>query len=99
MSILSVFDARLAARVDGDDENLLLQSYSDAATAWINRVTGKNFDADAPEDVKQAARMLVAHWFDQRSAVAEVQQRSVPYGVRALLASHRTFAHGQRQEA
>lgn len=94
MAILDIAEARQAARVDADEENLLVQAYSEAATAWINRVTGKAFDETAPEDVKQAAKMLVAHWFDQRSAVSEVQQRAVPFGVRTLIANHRTFAHG-----
>lgn len=90
--ILTLTEAKEAARVLHDDEDLLIQAYADAAQIWIERVTGKTFDP-APEDVKQIARMLVAHWFDHRHAVTEDARTSVPYGVKALLATRRSFAH------
>ena len=61
--ILTLTEAKEAARVLHDDDDLLIQAYADAAQIWIERVTGKTFDP-APEDVKQIARMLVdsASW-------------------------------------
>ena len=93
MAILTLAEAKEAARVDGDDQDLLIQAFIDAAGAWVARVTGKPMDP-APEDVKQAARMLIAYWYDQRGAAAEKAATSVPFGVAAMLAPHRSFAHG-----
>lgn len=80
-------------RVDHDDEDWLIQGYCDAAQAWIERVTAKTFDP-APADIQQVARMLVAHWYDTRLAVTEAQMMPVPYGIKALIANHRSFGHG-----
>lgn len=93
MAILTLEDAKLALRIDHAHEDVLIQGYIDAADAWVSRVTGKSFDP-APADVKQAARMLVAHWYDNREAASEKAMQAVPFGVRALIANHRSFAHG-----
>lgn len=93
MAILTLDDAKLALRVDHDHEDVLIQGYIDAAEQWINRVTGKTFDP-APADVTLAAQMLVAHWYDARAAASEKAMQAVPFGVRALIANHRSFAHG-----
>ena len=90
--ILTLAEAKQAARVRRDEDDLLIQSIADAAQIWIERVTGKTFDP-APEDVKQFARMLVAHWYYNRHAVTEEARTAVPYGVKALLATRRSFAH------
>lgn len=93
--ILTLTEAKEAANIgSGQDEwDLLIQAYSDAAQIWIERVTGKIYDP-APEDVKQAARMLVAFWFINRDAATETARTAVPYGVSAMLATRRSFAHG-----
>lgn len=90
--ILTLQEAKQAARVLHDDDDLLIQSYADAAQVWIERVTGAVFDP-APEDVKQIARLLVAHWYDNRHAVGE-EKAETPLGVRSLIATRRRFAHG-----
>lgn len=90
--ILTLDEARRAARVLHDDDDLLIQSYADAAQVWIERVTGAVFDP-APEDVKQIARLLVAHWYDNRHAAGEGMAET-PLGVRSLIATRRRFAHG-----
>lgn len=93
MTILLLDDAKMALRVDGDHEDLLIQGYCDAAQAWVERVTGPVANP-APADIVQAARMLVAHWYDNRMAVSEAGLQPVPFGVKALIANHRSFAHG-----
>ena len=84
MAILSLDDAKACLRVDHDEEDLLIQ--------------GKTFDP-APADIQQAARMLVAHWYDTRTGVSEKAMAAVPMGIRSLVANHRSFAHGPRDVA
>lgn len=95
MPILTLDQAKAVCRVDHYHEDELIQGYADAAEAWIDRVTGKTFNP-APADIMQAARMLVAFWYDARSGVSENTMTAVPLGIRAMLANHRSFAHGPR---
>lgn len=44
---------------------------------------------DVPEPIRQAARLLVGHWYESREAVAEGNQNPVPYAVDALIAPYR----------
>lgn len=92
--MIDISTAKLHLRVDDNDEDALIGGYILAAEAWIKRVTGKEFAEGAPEDIQQAAAMLVAHWYDQRAAASDEASRPVPFGVRALVAGHRSFAHG-----
>jgi len=45
--------------------------------------------ADVPADIRQAAALLVAYWYDNRSAATERGWEAMPFGVRALLGKHR----------
>ena len=97
MPTLTLDEAKVVLQVEHDHIDIMIQDYTDAVDAWIGRVTGQVFDP-APPDVRQAARMLLAHWFDQRSAASDRVQVPVPFGVRALLANHRSFVHGPAPE-
>ena len=53
-------------------------------------------DTDAPEnalvfsaDIKIAALMLIAHWFEHREAAAELTIKAVPYTIDYLMAPYR----------
>lgn len=48
-------------------------------------------DADVPEAIKAAIRLLAAHLYENREASAPIEIRTVPYGVEALLASWRCY--------
>ena len=51
--------------------------------------------ADIPSDVKQAALLLISHWYDNRTAVTlGMSGATVPYGVLELLAIHRRWIVG-----
>jgi uncharacterized phiE125 gp8 family phage protein len=55
----------------------------------IDVTIGYGDDAsDVPEPLRQAIRMLVAHWYDHRGVVA-AEGRALPQGVAALIASYR----------
>lgn len=95
MAILELSEAKRVLRVDHDDEDTDIQAYIDAAERWIGKVIGKEVNPENA-DLRQAARMLVSHWYDPtgRAAVADRVTTAVPFGVRALLANHRSFVHG-----
>ena len=42
-----------------------------------------------PWDIKAAICMLVAHWYEQRSAASDKEQRPMPFAVDVLLGKHR----------
>ncbi|WP_366555251.1 head-tail connector protein [Aquibaculum sediminis] len=46
-------------------------------------------DQPVPHPVKQAALLLVGHWYEHREAVSEVAQSAVPMAVDALVAPYR----------
>lgn len=65
-------------RIDGDEENMLLESYIASAKAHVemhcDRVLVDGEAADASQmaltkDVEQAILMLVGHWYANREAV------------------------------
>jgi uncharacterized phiE125 gp8 family phage protein len=47
---------------------------------------------DVPAPLRQAMLMLLAHWFEQRSAVAFDAAQAVPAGAAALIAPYRRLA-------
>ncbi|MBX3014850.1 MAG: head-tail connector protein [Caldilineaceae bacterium] len=44
-----------------------------------------------PERYRQAIRLLVAHWYENREVAAEKQQTELPYAVKALLMIDRAY--------
>lgn len=89
--MLTLDEAKAAARVLHNDDDQLIGSLIEAAQTWIERATGQTFDP-APADIKQVARMLVAHWYDMPQAATDEATSEVPMGVRMLIATRRSFA-------
>lgn len=95
-------------RIDGTEEDSLLQSYVDAASLLIRRETGKNFvlGEDGYEDIardalfQQAVRMLVAHWYENRQPVGAVTGE-IPFAVTHLnsqIAMGRSYSEDKERE-
>jgi len=96
MSQISVADVKPHLSVASDDtgNDTLIQGYIDAAEAWVvshlRRDLATEFPTDWPPAILQAVRMLVAHWYEAREAVAATPGgAAVPYGPKALLAPYR----------
>jgi uncharacterized phiE125 gp8 family phage protein len=63
-----------------------------AAGIEIDVTVGYGDDADdVPEPLRQAIRMLVAHWYDHRGVLA-ADGTAMPQGVAALIAPYRTVS-------
>lgn len=44
---------------------------------------------DVPEGIRQAIRMMVAHWYEHREAATEARLMDTPIGIRSLLMKYR----------
>ncbi|WP_206774426.1 head-tail connector protein, partial [Bacillus cereus] len=66
--VLTVEEAKKYLRVDGDEEDDLITSFVEAAEIYIKNVDLKS------ELAKLAARILIAHWHENREAVGKAEQ-------------------------
>ncbi|MEC2553751.1 head-tail connector protein [Bacillus tropicus] len=71
--VLTVEEAKKYLRVDGDEEDDLITSFVIAAEIYIKNATSKNVDVKS-ELAKLAARILIAHWYENREAVGKAEQ-------------------------
>lgn len=87
-------------RIDGDDEDLLITAYLDAAVEYVQQHCDRRL-VEVPEsadqmaltkDVEQAILLLVGHWYANREeVVVGVSATQVPMGVQALLWTRKRF--------
>lgn len=78
-------------RIDGNEDDTLLQGYAEAADLLLRRETGKNYILSDGEYVdiagdnlfRQAVKMLVAHWYECRQPLATAASE-VPFAVTHL---------------
>jgi len=71
--VLKLEEAKKYLRVDGDEEDDLITSFVIAAEIYIKNATSKNVDLKS-ELAKLAARILIAHWHENREAVGKAEQ-------------------------
>ena len=87
-------------RVDGDDDDMLIGAYLDAAVEYVQQHCDRRI-AETPEgpeqmaltnDVKQAILLLIGHWYANREdVVVGVSAAQVPIGAHALLWTRKRF--------
>ena len=79
-----------------DDE--LLEGKIEAAQAHIERLLGyklaEEFPSNSvPADLKEAIRLLTAHWYENREAsIVGVSAQEIPYGIRDIVREHRNWS-------
>jgi uncharacterized phiE125 gp8 family phage protein len=83
------------ARADGLTASIVLKN----GQAWPTLQTGSRITvtavvgtAAAPDEIKQAMLMLIAHWYVNREAVGQNNLAPMPMAVEALLTNWRRFA-------
>jgi uncharacterized phage protein (predicted DNA packaging) len=100
MSVLTVADLKAHSSIYSDDDDAILATFIDAAEEWVGGHIGKslasyatdNPPAAVPERAKQAARMLAAHYYENREAALIGSGASeVPFGVVELLRPLRSW--------
>lgn len=82
----------------GDVDDAMLNRLNSAAESFCERKLGYKF-ADTfgglgqdpvPEDLRQAALMLAAHWYENREATTEAA-REPPFGVSEIIREYRDW--------
>ncbi len=87
-------------RVDGVDEDALIQAYTDAAISAFEAWTNRKLVATLPETVEnhllitksieQGALLLIGHWYANRESVAVgVSVSEMPLATKSLWLPHR----------
>lgn len=71
--VLTLEEAKKYLRVDGDEEDDLITSFITSAEIYIKNATSKTVDLKS-ELAKLAARILIAHWYENREAVGKAEQ-------------------------
>lgn len=82
----------------GNDDDALLEGKIEAAQAHIERLLGYKLDAEfpngsTPADLKEAIRLLTAHWYENREAsLVGVAAQEIPYGIREIVREYRNWS-------
>lgn len=81
---LTLDDVKLYLRVDGADEDTLIQDLMDGAVGYMQRMTGKAYD---PADGvwKMAIKYLCSHWYENRDDAAAGRDAKVSHTIDALI--------------
>lgn len=97
--MLTLDEAKAHLRVDGTDDDTLIQGFVDAAQEYIEAIiTPTADDGEEPvvpavtETQRQACRLLVGHWYEHREAIAEGSISKVPSAFDMLLFVNRPAA-------
>ena len=100
MALVTLEDVKRQCRLDlhTDDDDLLLDVYIKAAVRHIEHRIGAALvepDDMAPagsqpyhEDIKLAALLLIAHWYENRESVSIEALKPLPMGVDLLLSPY-----------
>lgn len=79
-----------------EDDDALLAGLGEVAEAFVEDYTRRDLDGAFPDawpgPCQLAAKLLVAHWYRNREALADDAGAEVPLGVRDLLAPYRDLA-------
>ena len=92
--MITLDDLKAHLNVTTSTDDALLTDKIAAAEAWITAYTGATIDPDAvPEPIKEAARQLAAHLYENREAsVVGLSAEALPFGLLDLLAPYREWS-------
>ena len=94
--VATLAEVKLHCRVeldqtDEDSELMLLERAAHLHTENVLRRQGQ-LDADAPENIKTAVLILVAHWYRNREAVVAGRIEVIPFTYNALISTEKNYA-------
>ncbi len=91
MNEITLAEAKLHCRIDGNDEDTLIQAYIDAALEVCQTHIGKRFEnglAFTPA-IKIGCLMFVSQLYEYRTTLSDVDVKEVPFAVSALWSVYR----------
>lgn len=91
MSEITLAEAKLHCRIDGNDEDTLIQAYIDAALEVCQTHIGKRFDNGLvfTPAIKIGCLMFVSQLYEYRTTLSDVDVKEVPFAVSALWSVYR----------
>lgn len=96
MTALTLDDAKAHLNVTFEADDDLITAKIKAAEGWIAQYVGDfatTFPDGVPEPIKEAARQLVGHFYENREATLDGQHAYVlPFGVSDLIAPFRQWS-------
>jgi uncharacterized phage protein (predicted DNA packaging) len=95
MSVLEIDDLKAHLNISDDVDDQLIAARIEAAEAFVDRwIATPLAELDpVPPDLKQAVRLLVGHWYENREAtLVGVGAEQVPLGFWDLITPHRVWS-------
>jgi uncharacterized phage protein (predicted DNA packaging) len=68
--VITLEDAKIFLRVDGNDDDALIQALIDASVEYLANAAGSNVDTSS-KVYDQAQRILVVHWYENREPIGQ----------------------------
>ncbi|AWE23525.1 phage gp6-like head-tail connector protein [Salmonella enterica subsp. enterica serovar Senftenberg] len=83
--LITLEEVKLHCRIDGDDENALINGYIVAALEICQKHIGRRFDdgLEFNPALKVGCLLLVGHWYEHREIVAE-KTSELPFSTSSL---------------
>lgn len=84
-------EAKLHCRIDGSDEDALIQAYIAAALEVCQQHIGKRFDTGLMFNpaIKVGCLMYISQLYEYRATVSDVEAKEVPLAISALWSAYR----------
>lgn len=85
MSILTLEETKTWLRVDGDDENSLIETLIGAAETYLHNATEVEFD-ETNQLAKLFCLVLCADWYENRDLIGQQPSDKVRFTIQSILA-------------
>lgn len=91
MAEITLTEAKLHCRVDGNEEDVLIQAYIDAALEVCQKHIGKRFDDGLTftAAIKIGCLMYISLLYEYRTMISDVEAKEIPLAISALWSVYR----------
>lgn len=91
MAEITLTEAKLHCRVDGSEEDVLIQAYIDAALEVCQKHIGKRFDDGLTftPAIKIGCLMYISLLYEYRTMISDVEAKEIPLAISALWSVYR----------
>lgn len=91
MAEITLTETKLHCRVDGSEEDVLIQMYIDAALEVCQKHIGKRFDDGLTftPAIKIGCLMYISLLYEYRTMISDVEAKEIPLAISALWSVYR----------